>query len=415
MATSRSGVRRRRVGALVALVLVAGALAGAFRVLQPLPEVSMQPTGRLVARTAGQAPALPWPSQGQSALVVLGAGTAGIHGSPGSIPIGSVAKVATALVVLHDHPLTGNEPGPTLTVSPADEREYAAALGTGDSMVPVVAGERITERQALEALMIPSADNIADLLARWDAGNTPKFVAKLNRLAIQLGAHHTHYADASGLSSATTSTAVDQIRLGERALKEPALAAIMSERSTTLPVAGRVTNYNGLLGADGVVGIKTGSTTAAGGNLLFAAQTQVGGRPVTVVGAVFGQAVGMPPLSALAVAINSSRVLLRSAVTALRPSLVVPAGQPVSAGVTAWGGAATARAKGAITVLAFPGQALRVSASGCRLSAPVAAGTPCGRVTVAWGDELSGVSSAASGVTVDRAVAEPSLRWRLFR
>jgi D-alanyl-D-alanine carboxypeptidase (penicillin-binding protein 5/6) len=282
-------------------------------------------------------------------------------------------------------------------------------------MVPVVAGERITERQALEALMIPSADNIADLLARWDAGSTPAFVAKMNRLAVQLGARQTHYADASGLNSATTSTAVDQIRLGERALKEPALAAIMSERSTTLPVAGRVTNYNALLGSDGVVGIKTGSTTAAGGNLLFAAKTQVGGHPVTVVGAVFGQAVGMRPLSALNVAVDSSRVLLRSAVAALRPALVVRAGQPVSAGVTAWGGSARALTTGAITVLAFPGQALRVSAAGCQLSAPVAAGTPCGRVVVAWGDELSGVSSAVTGVRVDRGLAEPTLSWRLFR
>ncbi|HEV7196350.1 MAG TPA: hypothetical protein VGN19_10445, partial [Pedococcus sp.] len=345
MATSRSRVRRRRVVALVLLVLVVVGLVGAVRVLQPLPELSMKPTERLVARTAGQPPALPWPSRGQSALVVLGAGTAGVHGSRGSIPIGSVAKVATALVVLNDHPLTGNAPGPTLTVSAADEREYAAALGTGDSMVPVVAGERITERQALEALMIPSADNIADLLARWDAGSTPAFVAKMNRLAVQLGARQTHYADASGLNSATTSTAVDQIRLGERALKEPALAAIMSERSTTLPVAGRVTNYNALLGSDGVVGIKTGSTTAAGGNLLFAAKTQVGGHPVTVVGAVFGQAVGMRPLSALNVAVDSSRVLLRSAVGAMRPALVVRPGQPVSTGVTAWGGSTTARTR----------------------------------------------------------------------
>ena len=415
MATSRSRVRRRRVVAVAVLVLVVAAVVGAARVLQPLPELSMKPTQRLLARTAGQAPTLPWPSQGQSALVVLGAGTAGVHGSRGSIPIGSVAKVATALVVLHDHPLTGDAPGPMLTVSAADEREYAAALGSGDSMVPVVAGERITERQALEALMIPSADNIADLLARWDAGSTPRFVAKMNALALRLGARQTHYADASGLDSATTSTATDQIRVGERALKEPALAAIMSERSTTLPVAGRVSNYNGLLGSDGVVGIKTGSTTPAGGNLLFAAQAQVGGHPVTVVGAVFGQAVGMRPLSALNVALDASRALLRSAVAALRPIQVVRAGQTVSAGAPAWGGAATARTAAGIMVVAFPGQALRVSAAGCQLSAPVAAGTPCGRVRVAWGDELSGVSSAVAGVTLDQSVAEPTLRWRLFR
>jgi D-alanyl-D-alanine carboxypeptidase (penicillin-binding protein 5/6) len=245
-------------------------------------------------------------------MVVEGVGTAGVHGQSGPVPIGSVAKVMTALVILRDHPLVGNAPGPSLTVTPADERAYAAALGTGDSMVPVFAGERITERQALEALMVPSADNVADMLARWDAGGVPAFVAKMDRQALAWGATHTHYADASGLSPQTTSTATDQVLVGERALRAPVLAAVMAERSVTLPVAGVVTNYNSLLGSDGVIGIKTGSTRAAGGSLLFAARTRVGARPVTVVGAVLGQAVGIAPLSALQVALDGSRALVRA-------------------------------------------------------------------------------------------------------
>ena len=42
--------------------------------------------------------------------------------------------------------------------------------------------------------MIPSADNIADYLARWDAGSIPAFVKKMNAMARALGLKDTHYA-----------------------------------------------------------------------------------------------------------------------------------------------------------------------------------------------------------------------------
>ena len=348
-------------------------------------------------------------------MVVEGVGTAGVHGQSGPVPIGSVAKVMTALVILRDHPLVGNAPGPSLTVTPADERAYAAALGTGDSMVPVYAGERITERQALAALMVPSADNIADMLAQWDAGSVPAFVAKMDRQALAWGATHTHYADASGLSPQTTSTATDQVLVGERALRAPVLAAVMAERSVTLPVAGVVTNYNSLLGSDGVIGIKTGSTRAAGGSLLFAARTRVGARPVTVVGAVLGQAVGIAPLSALQVALDGSRALVRAVTGSVRAQQVVMPGAVASAGVTRWGSRTTARVSNAVTVLGFPGAVVHVTSLGCEVGVPASVGEPCGGVTVTWGDPLSGRSSATVGATLDRGIPGPSWTQRLLK
>jgi len=66
--------------------------------------------------------------------------------------------------------------------------------------------------------MIPSACNIADYLARWDAGSTAAFVRKMNATATALGLRRTHYADASGLSPGSRSTAVDQAILGAYAM-----------------------------------------------------------------------------------------------------------------------------------------------------------------------------------------------------
>jgi D-alanyl-D-alanine carboxypeptidase (penicillin-binding protein 5/6) len=130
---------------------------------------------------------------------------------------------------------------------------------------------------------------MAWILARWDAGGQDAFLAEMNRTARRLGMHHTTYTDASGLDAGTVSSAHDQLLLGVAALKIPALAQIVAESTATVPVAGVVHNYNTLLGKDGVIGLKTGSTSAAGGCLLFAARTEVDGHVVTIVGVVLGQ------------------------------------------------------------------------------------------------------------------------------
>src|ERR1035441_5651964 len=109
----------------------------------------------------------------------------------------SVTKVMTAVIVLQDHPL-GNGSGRSFTMTAADHAAWIAAIENGDSTLDVVAGERLTERQLLEALLIPSADTIADCLARWDAGSIPAFVRKMNAMAAKLRLAHPHYADASG-------------------------------------------------------------------------------------------------------------------------------------------------------------------------------------------------------------------------
>jgi D-alanyl-D-alanine carboxypeptidase (penicillin-binding protein 5/6) len=228
---------------------------------------------------------LPWPTFGTAALTVGDV----LHGGPGAdhvVPIASVAKVMTAYVILRDHPLRANEDGPTIAVSRAEAAAYPEQRAQGESLVEVEAGERITERQALAALLLPSADNMAWILARWDAGSQPAFVARMNVQARRLRMLGTSYTDASGLAADTVSTAADQVLLGRAAMQVPTLAAIVAETSVRLPVAGLVHNYNTLLGQDGVIGLKTGSTSAAGGCLLFAARKPGG---ALVVGAVLGQ------------------------------------------------------------------------------------------------------------------------------
>jgi serine-type D-Ala-D-Ala carboxypeptidase (penicillin-binding protein 5/6) len=111
----------------------------------------------------------------------------------------------------------------------------------------------------------------------------------MNDTARSLGMTHTRYTDPSGYDGATVSSAADQVRLVDRAMRLPAFASIVATPSATLPVAGTVHNTNRLLGHDGFVGVKTGSTAAAGGCFAFRAIRWIDGKRTTITGVVLGQ------------------------------------------------------------------------------------------------------------------------------
>ncbi|HEX6453031.1 MAG TPA: hypothetical protein VF060_26675 [Trebonia sp.] len=278
---------------LAALACLAGLAIAELKTSPSGPATS--PPGAVTSKSGAAAPrqerlaAVSWPADGVSAAAISGFGVVDGPGATRPVPIASVAKVMTAYVVLQDHPLPANGPGPDIAVQPSEAAAYPSQARDGDSLVPVAAGETITERQALEALLLPSADNMAWILARWDAGSQAAFVARMNATARRLGMTGTSYTDPSGLDPSTASTPADQVRLGVAALRVPALAAIAAMPTAVVPEAGVVRNYNTLLGQDGIVGLKTGSMQAAGGCVVIAAWHKAGARSILIVAATFGQ------------------------------------------------------------------------------------------------------------------------------
>jgi D-alanyl-D-alanine carboxypeptidase (penicillin-binding protein 5/6) len=230
-----------------------------------------------------------WPSQGQAALTTTD--SAHLSAGPGQepVPIASVAKLMTAYVVLRHLPLQVGEPGPVIRLTAEDVSETAVRRSRQESVVPVVDGERLTELQALQALLLPSANNIAVVLARRVEGTVPAFVRDMNAAADDLGMSDTRYTDPSGFDEGTVSTAADQLRLVEEAMRDPVLADIVGTHEAQLPVAGIVHNTDTLLGTDGFVGVKTGSDDAAGGCFAFRAVRTVDGERTTITGVVLGQ------------------------------------------------------------------------------------------------------------------------------
>jgi D-alanyl-D-alanine carboxypeptidase (penicillin-binding protein 5/6) len=211
----------------------------------------------------------------------------------------------TAYLVLEAQPLRGDSAGFDLTVTAGDVADTQHRRDLDQSLVPVSTGEVLTERQALMALLLPSANNVAAMLARTVAGSVPAFVGRMNAEAARLGMRHTTYTDPSGFDPTTVSTATDQLLLAQAAARVPMLAAMMNTRDYDLPVAGTVHNTDRLLGVDGFVGMKTGSDDAAGGCFMFRVRRASGGREHELVGVVLGQ----PGHNLIEAALTSARQL----------------------------------------------------------------------------------------------------------
>lgn len=257
---------------------------------------------------------LDWPSEGEAAVAVDGVGSFGAVGGGDPVPIASLAKVMTAYLVLRDDPLEPGEEGFEMTIGPGDVGDLERRRELGQSVVPVEVGEVLSERQALEALLLPSANNVAALLAIHAAGSIEAFVDQMNEAAEELGMERTTYTDPSGFEDSTVSTARDQLKIGRAAMADPTFAEIVAMPAAVLPVAGEVANFNELVGREGFIGIKTGSDQAAGGCLLFARRVQVHGHTRKIFGAVLGQRDG----DLIPAALDATRALTDSVAAALR-------------------------------------------------------------------------------------------------
>jgi D-alanyl-D-alanine carboxypeptidase (penicillin-binding protein 5/6) len=335
-----------------------------------------------------------------------GIGSLGHVGSTKPVPIASITKVMTAYVVLKDHPLSAGANGPAIPVTAAVVADYQAGLATQQSVVQVSAGESLTELQALEGLLIPSGNDIATLLADWDAGSTTAFVAKMNSTAQALGLASTRFNDASGLDPGSMSTPADLIRLGEAAMALPAFAQIVGLGEITLPEAGLVYNFDYDLGRDGIIGIKTGTDSAAGGCFLFEAQETVDAKKVTIVGVVLGQQTSSPITAAL----SSVEGLAKAAFADMTTAPVVPPGQVVGKVTTPWGASVAVRAPDAQRIVGWPGLVVPAHLVVGTLPHVVGANTPLGVLRVDLEGRTIDVPVRAGGT-----LHGPSAIWRLTR
>jgi D-alanyl-D-alanine carboxypeptidase (penicillin-binding protein 5/6) len=369
--------------------------------MRPVPVI--KPVNDIISVPKTQPAALVWPANGQSAIGAKDYGVLASHNSQAPTVIGSTAKIITAMAVLEKKPLSPGEQGPSITITQPDVDSFNYYYQQNGSVTPVKAGETVSELQALQMLLLPSSNNMADTLARWAFGSTDSYLNYANNMTKRLGMKNTKVADTNGFFDTTTSSAEDLVKIGLEAIKNPALDNVVSQRSADVPVAGTINNVNILLGQDGVFGIKTGHTDKAGGCYLFAAKRQVLGHEITEVGALLNA-------DSLSSALNSAPPLITSADKAFQNVTVIHKGQVLGSYNAPWGNSSDIISAKDIALPVFKGMPIIITGHPHGVSAIVKKGSQVGTVTA-----KSGQLAVSAPLVTNKDIPKPGIRWRIVR
>ncbi|MGW3076835.1 hypothetical protein [Kitasatospora sp. NPDC001132] len=392
----------------VFLAVVLGALAVA-QLLRPLPDPKLKMTAAGSYSFSGDALDLAWPAKGQSAAEVVGIGSLGSSGPETPASIASVTKVMNAYLILQKFPLKKGESGPKITV---DKQAAQESGNVDESKVTLTEGQVLTEYQALELLMLPSANNVARLLARFHSGSEAEFVKLMNDTAAKFGMANTIYADPAGFNADTKSTAKDQLKLAEQVMQDEIFRQIVSTPETNFNNA-KIPNTNNLINAKtGVIGVKTGSSTPAGGCLMWAAYKEIGGVKRLILGVTLGQPATSsgPDGGILPTVLRVSGKQIQAAQNGVTGQTVVKKGDVVGSVEDGLGHKVAVVATKDLVVAGFPGISGTITLDPLKIGHSEPAGKEVGVLRVGTGDDGSEVP-----VALQSDLNPPSIQSRLLR
>ncbi|MFG6492896.1 D-alanyl-D-alanine carboxypeptidase family protein [Microbacterium sp. P03] len=309
-----------------AIILALLALYAATTLLWPLHAVAPTVAAIEVQPVAAPAAALPWPAEGSAAVEISGIGT--LASAEDAVPMASITKVVTALLVLEEMPLAQGEQGPDFAFTSADRAAYWSYLSNNESALNVPVGGTLSEYQMLQGMLMGSAGNYADRLAGNLWPSDVVFAKAANTWLSAHGVPGITVVEPTGIEYDNLASPSALLKLGEKALANPVIAEIVATRSVDLPGAGIVENTNGLLADPGVLGIKTGSLD--GFNVLSAKQITIGATPVRLYVSMLDQ-----PDDETRVAASRALYTALEQELQLRPS--VTAGTVVGTVTTRWG------------------------------------------------------------------------------
>ncbi|SDS58588.1 D-alanyl-D-alanine carboxypeptidase family protein [Microterricola viridarii] len=383
-------------------ILAVGVYAPAT-LLGPLPAASATTVSELPGQTDAAAPVLA--ADGASAVILAG-DTAPFAqgGSTEALPLASIAKLVTALVVLDAKPLAAGESGEAHTIGTPDYQDYIDYSGGGARTVVVFPKEQWTQREMLQALILGSSNNHADTLARWAYGSVDDYLAAASAWLKKQGLDGITVADATGLSPDSRGTAADVTRLAALVQAEPAIAEILANPPSALVNNRGVSNTTAYLAEEGITGISRSYTDEAGVCLLFTASVpapEPGGEPLAF-SAVF---LGSPGYDTLE---SDVRALMESAVAGAGTVPLIAQGERYGEFTAPWGATASAVAITAQSRRAWAAQDASLLVELDELST-----AQLGRIVGSVSVSTPG-GEHRSRLELDRAITDPGPAWRLL-
>lgn len=339
-----------------------------------------------------------WPAEGLSAVGDASDGVYLIKDDKDTVaPIASMAKVITALVVLDKAPMSIGESGFEYTITEADVllyHQYVAKLG---SVMPVSAGQKISQYDLLQGLLLISGNNVADYLAQEVFGSVEQYASYANEFVQSRGLVATHIDDSSGFSELTVSKPSEMITIGRLALQNPVIAEIVSKKQVDISGVGQLTNTNRLLAEDGYIGIKTGNTDQAGKCLLFAIKHGPNSER-TLIMVIMGQ-------SNWDTTYATAKSMAQSAIGNFGEMELVPAYATVANINSRWGQSGVATITDSVSIYGWKSKNYTAQVD-IQLPTNLKKGDVVGSVS-------SELGSSSVEAVLDRNIAGPSLWWKL--
>lgn len=413
MSTSRVG---RLIGVTAgALAILAVGVYGPATLLGPLPTATTT-----IVTPASEPAAFPpvLPAAGASAVMAVAPSAQGDAADPSdaasgispiasagvseAVPMASAAKLVTALLVLHAKPLAAGAAGPAVPITAVDYQDYIAYARDDARTVAVFDGETWTERELLQALLLGSSNNHADLLARWAFGSVDAYVAAANTWLAAIGMGGSHVADANGLHDASAGTASDLARLAGIAIASPVIQEILAGSASGLAGRRGVENTTAYLPEEGITGISRSYTDAAGVCFLFAADVDTPDAPFRFAGAILGE----PDYDTLQADLKALMASARAGVSALP---VLKRGDRYAEFTTPWGETASGVVRISKTQTGWRMPERGTPAVTVAPFSTGRKGATVGRVSV----EAAGAAVSAP-LVLDEAITGPGLDWRLL-
>ena len=396
----RQILRRRRLTVFGGLGVL---LAGGFY----LPMTLLAPLSPVAANIAPyEAPVqepveLSFPDFGSTAVGAIGyPGTLAISGDTKPVPIASITKVITVLVVLEKKPLAIDEAGPSILMTGADVALWNKQVAQNGSVAPVSSGISLSERELMDLILVKSANNYAETLVNWAFGSEKAYLPIAREWLATHNLENTSLTDSTGFDSGNRASSADLVELGKLALANPVVSDIVGTKSEAVAHVGTIKNTNDLLNVPGVRGIKTGTTDDAGACLLFAIDYAVGDETITIVGVMLGGDTH-PELN------SRIKKLLKTVKSSFHEVQLSAKGQVFGSYSTAWGDASDVVATEESSVVVWgetPVTAL-VSAEDVGVSV---SGDDVGELTFAVGEQTVVVPLELSAT-----IEDPGPWWRL--
>lgn len=291
-----------------------------------------------------------WPERGTAAIGSLDGvrSLASIHGDT-QVPTASTIKLLTALVVLEQKPLGPNETGEDIYFGAEDTERLRIVESQGGVVLEIPRDSTITYREALDATLVMSANNIADKLAIWAFGSIDAYTKAAKVYTVTHGLNQTLVTDASGLASSTVTSAMDMIEIARLAASSPVIAAISKQQQVVLASGRVITNTNDLLASGVAIGLKTGHTNEGGYCMVASKTLRLYGRDKTLLVAVFGQATREE-------ANTISSQLLEDAASGFSQVSVVSKNQAVAYMKAPWGAKVEVKPKANVLIVKWKGE-----------------------------------------------------------